>query len=154
MLKKNSEDFFQIMYSVRRLRNSLKKEKKRKEKEKKKGFSTFQLGPSRKPPHKEGWRGGPFCHQQESLQNTHSQVHSPCGLQQVWLLGTQRPRSLPEKRTLDVNTDTSINKAFQAKAITNVPYHIHIQMARKHKNSQNKSYLLVTYVHVNTFRNL
>ncbi|XP_049988025.1 60S ribosomal protein L31-like [Alexandromys fortis] len=77
--------------------------------------------------------------------------HAPRALKQIWKF------AMKEMETPDVQIDTRLNKAVWAKGRRNVPYRIRVHLSRKHnedEDSPNKLYTLVTYVLVNTFKNL
>lgn len=109
--------------------------------EKKKGHSTFNEVVTRKYTidiHKHIHWGG-------------FKMRAPWALKKIWKF------AMKKIGTSDVWTDTRLNEAIWAKRIKNVPYHIWVQLSRKHnedENSPNKLYMLVTYVPVATFKNL
>lgn len=62
-----------------------------------------------------------------------------------------------QMRTPDVRIDTKLNKAVWAKGVRNVPYRIRVRCHRKRnedEDSVHKFYTLVTYVPVDTFKEL
>lgn len=68
-------------------------------------------------------------------------------------------RKFAEKQmgTVDVRIDTRLNKFLWSKGIRNVPYRVRVRLARKRnedEDSPNKLYTLVTFVNVDTFKNL
>lgn len=104
------------------------------------------------------WREeGLFCHQWVGDQRTSiftgaprewASRSEPLGhFKKVWKF------SMKKIGTLNVCTDTELNKAIGAKGIRNIPYHIHVRLSRKtneDENSPNKLCTLVTYVPVIT----
>nr|XP_060477284.1 large ribosomal subunit protein eL31-like [Panthera onca] len=74
-----------------------------------------------------------------------------------WALKEIRKLTTKERGTTDMCIDTRLNNAVWAKGIRGVPFHIHVQLSRKHnkdEDSPNKLYTLVTCVPVTTFKNL
>ncbi|KAB1277313.1 60S ribosomal protein L31 [Camelus dromedarius] len=76
---------------------------------------------------------------------------APQALKEIWKF------AMREIGAPDVCSDTSFNKAAEAKGIRNVPHCVGVWLSRKHnedEGSPNKLCTLVTYVPVTTFRNL
>uniref|UniRef100_A0ABI7WRM2 Large ribosomal subunit protein eL31 n=1 Tax=Felis catus TaxID=9685 RepID=A0ABI7WRM2_FELCA len=112
---------------------------------------------------KEGWREEESFSINEVVTreytiNIHKRIHgvgfkkhAPQALKEI------RKFAMKEMGTPDVRIDTRLNKAVWAKGIRNIPYHIRVQLSRKHNEDEdtlNRLYTLVTYVPVTTFKNL
>ncbi|XP_062054876.1 large ribosomal subunit protein eL31-like [Lepus europaeus] len=80
-----------------------------------------------------------------------SKKHDPGTLQEIWKF------TMKEMGTPDVHTATRLSKAVWATGISNLQYHIHMRLFRKHNENEdfpNKLYTLVTYISVTILKNL
>ncbi|XP_006880580.1 PREDICTED: 60S ribosomal protein L31-like [Elephantulus edwardii] len=120
------------------------------------------MAPAKKGGEKKGHSGINEVVTREYTINIHKRIHgegfkkkkkkcAPWALKDIWKF------AMKEMGAPDVLTDTRLNKTVWATEIRNVPYHIYGWLSIKHnedEDSPKKLYTLLTYVWVNTSKNL